>query len=250
MPIKPRKQRTTTKKSALEPTIDSSFSLKKIQPLTDAQADVFDAFEEGYNLLLCGTAGTGKTFLSLYLCLRDMLNRTDTKGPSKIMIIRSTVSSRDIGFLPGTLKEKMSVYEDPYKGIFAELFGRGDAFEILKTKGVVEFCSTSYLRGTTINNTYIIVDETQNLSFAEIDTTATRIGKNSRVIYCGDWKQNDLTKNRYDVSGLPKFLKIIEKMDEFDIIEFGIDDIVRSALIKSYIIAKEAVENESEDIQT
>lgn len=235
-----RKPRTSKKN--LEPTIDSSFILKKISPLTEAQKDVFDAFEEGYNLLLCGSAGTGKTFTSMYLALSDIIKSKATDSPYKIMIIRSTVSSRDVGFLPGTLKEKMSVYEDPYKGIFSELFGRGDAFEILKTKGIVEFCSTSYLRGTTINDTYIIVDEFQNMSFQELDTCMTRVGKNSKIIFCGDWKQNDLIYKKNDTSGLPKFVNIIEKLDEFDIIEFNTDDIVRSDLIKSYIIAKEEVE--------
>lgn len=243
MSRKPR----TSKKQFDNPTIDSSFNLKKISPLTEAQKDVFDAFDEGYNLLLCGSAGTGKTYISLYLALSSIIRSRDLDCPHKIMIIRSTVSTRDVGFLPGTLKEKMSVYEDPYKGVFAELFGRGDAFEILKSKGFVEFCSTSYLRGTTINNTYIIVDECQNMSFQELDTIITRVGKNSRIIFCGDWKQNDLIQKKNDTSGLPKFISIIEKLKEFDIVEFSIEDIVRSNLIKSYIIAKEEVE-EKENI--
>jgi phosphate starvation-inducible protein PhoH len=238
MSRKPR----TSKKNLEFPTIDSSFNLKKISPLTEAQKDVFDAFEEGYNLLLCGSAGTGKTYISLYLALSRIIRSKDLDDPHKIMIIRSTVSTRDVGFLPGTLKEKMSVYEDPYKGVFSELFGRGDAFEILKSKGFVEFCSTSYLRGTTINNTFIIVDEFQNMSFQELDTVMTRVGKNSKIFFCGDWKQNDLIQKRNDTSGLPKFVSIIEKLKEFDIVEFSTEDIVRSNLIKSYIIAKEEVE--------
>lgn len=240
MSRKPRSNKNKT----IEPTIDSSFILKKISPLTEAQKDVFEAFEEGYNLLICGSAGTGKTFISMYLALLDIIKGKASNSPHKITIIRSTVSTRDVGFLPGTLKEKMSVYEDPYKGIFSELFGRGDAFEILKTKGIIEFCSTSYLRGTTINDTYIIVDEFQNMSFQEIDTVITRVGKNSKIIFCGDWKQNDLIQKKNDISGLPKFVSIIEKLDEFDIIEFTTDDIVRSNLIKSYIIAKEQVESQ------
>jgi phosphate starvation-inducible protein PhoH len=233
-------------KNNLEPTIDNSFSLKKIQPITEAQQDVFDAFGEGYNLVLCGSAGTGKTYISLYLALSELIKRDRTANdhPTKIMIIRSTVSSRDVGFLPGTLKEKMAVYEDPYRGIFAELFGRGDAFEILKTKGIVEFCSTSFLRGTTINDTFIILDEFQNCSEQELETVITRVGKNTKIFFCGDWLQNDLIKSKWDVSGLPHFMKIIEKMPEFDIIEFGIEDIVRSGIVKSFIIAKSQVEDE------
>lgn len=235
----------TVKSNKLEPTIDNSFSLRRITPLTDAQQDAFNAFEEDYNLVLCGSAGTGKTYISLYLALSELMRKDTTKdNPTKIMIVRSTVSSRDIGFLPGTLKEKLSVYEDPYCGIFAELFGRGDAFEILKTKGIVEFCSTSFLRGTTINDTYIILDEFQNCSSQELETVITRVGKNSKIFFCGDWSQNDLVRSRWDVSGLPVFMKIIEKMEEFDIIEFGIEDIVRSGIVKSFIIAKSAVAEE------
>ena len=235
-----------TSKNNLEPTIDNSFSLRRIQPMTESQQDVFNAFEEGYNLVLCGSAGTGKTYISLYLALSELIKREKASkdSPKKIIIIRSTVSSRDVGFLPGTLKEKMAVYEDPYRGVFAELFGRGDAFEILKAKGIVEFCSTSFLRGTTINDAFIILDEFQNCSEQELSTVITRVGKNSKVFFCGDWSQNDLIKSKWDVSGLPYFMKIIEKMQEFDIIEFGIEDIVRSGIVKSFIIAKSEVDEE------
>jgi phosphate starvation-inducible protein PhoH len=236
----------TFKSNKLEPTIDNSFSLRRIVPITDAQQDAFNAFEEGYNLVLCGSAGTGKTYISLYLALSELMRKDHSSkdDPKKIMIVRSTVSSRDVGFLPGTLKEKMSVYEDPYRGIFSELFGRGDAFEILKLKGIVEFCSTSFLRGTTINDSYIILDEFQNCSSQELETVITRVGKNSKIFFCGDWSQNDLIKSKWDVSGLPFFMKIIEKMEEFDIIEFTIEDIVRSGIVKSFIIAKNEVEEE------
>jgi phosphate starvation-inducible protein PhoH len=235
MSRKPR----TSKKNLEFPTIDSSFNLKKISPLTEAQKDVFDAFEEGYNLLLCGSAGTGKTYISLYLALSRIIRSKDLDDPHKIMIIRSTVSTRDVGFLPGTLKEKMSVYEDPYKGVFSELFGRGDAFEILKSKGFVEFCSTSYLRGTTINNTFIILDEIQNCNYEEIKTVITRVGKNTKLIMCGDTKQNDLYRSKYDVSGLEEMINIISEMKEFEIIDFNIDDIIRSNIVKSFIISEE-----------
>jgi phosphate starvation-inducible protein PhoH and related proteins len=238
-----RKQTKTNK--SLDHTIDNSFHLKVINPLNESQEDVYEAFHEGFNLVLCGCAGTGKTYISIYLALLQIMKRDVKNNPSKIMIIRSTVSSRDVGFLPGTLKEKMTVYEDPYKGIFAELFGRGDAYEILKNKGIVEFCSTSYLRGTTINNAYIILDEFQNCSSQELETVITRVGNNCKLIFCGDWAQNDLIKSRWDVSGLPYFMKIIDRMSEFDIIEFGKEDIVRSGLVKSFIIAKSEIDSET-----
>ena len=242
MSAKPPKARKT-----LEPKIDSSFLLKQIRPMTDSQMDVMKAFGEDLNLVLMGTAGTGKTFLSLYLALDDIMKGKTKGGPSKIMIVRSIVSSRDVGFLPGTLKEKMAVYEEPYRGIFNELFGRGDAYEVLKTKGIVEFCSTSYLRGTTINNAFVILDEFQNCNFGELDTVISRIGKNSRVIICGDIMQTDLNKSKWDVTGLPAFVKIVEGMEEFDIVDFGVEDIVRSGIVKSYILAKTKYFEENED---
>ena len=159
--------KTSKPRKSVEPKIDSSFSLKQIQPITECQKDVIESFEEGQNLVLMGTAGTGKTFLSLYLALNQIIKGKGER-PSKIMIIRSIVSSRDIGFLPGTIKEKMAVYEEPYRGIFSELFGRGDAYEVLKNKGIVEFCSTSYLRGTTLNNTFVILDEFQKIGRAHV----------------------------------------------------------------------------------
>lgn len=240
--------KTSKSKKTIQPKIDSSFTLKKIEPITDSQKDVIETFDNGSNLVLMGTAGTGKTFLSLYLSLNEIMRGKGVR-PQKITIVRSIVSTRDIGFLPGTIKEKMAVYEEPYRAIFSELFERGDAYEVLKTKGVVEFCSTSYLRGTTINDSYIILDEFQNCTFQEIDTVISRIGKNSKIIVCGDIMQTDLNKSKWDVTGLPDFVNIVEKMEEFEIIDFGIEDIVRSGLVKSYILAKKNYfEYESEKV--
>jgi len=229
--------KTSKPRKSVEPKIDSSFTLKNIQPINECQKDVIESFQQGQNMVLMGTAGTGKTFLSLFLALNDIIKGKGER-PNKIMIIRSIVASRDIGFLPGTVKEKMAVYEEPYKGVFAELFGRGDAYEVLKSKGFVEFCSTSYLRGTTINNTYVILDEFQNCTFAELDTVISRLGIGSLLIFCGDIEQTDLNKKCNDVTGLPDFVRIIEEMESFDIIEFGVEDIVRSGLVKEYILAK------------
>jgi phosphate starvation-inducible PhoH-like protein len=222
--------------------MDNSFKLKSIIPLTDTQKKIFNEFDQAKNLVLMGTAGTGKTFCSMYLALKSIIDNKNTNdGPNKILIIRSVVSSRDVGFLPGTLKEKLSVYEAPYKAIFSELLGRGDAWEILKTKGVVDFVSTSYLRGTSINDSFIIMDEFQNCNLSELDTIMTRVGKNSRMIFCGDLEQTDLLKSKFDVTGLPKFVSIIEQMRSFNIEEFGVEDIVRSGIVREYILAKRSL---------
>ena len=208
-------------------TLNSSgLVLHDIEPLTRNQVL---AFESERNLVLHGVAGTGKTFISCYLAFDDM-----TKGLYKqLIIIRSAVPTRDIGFLPGSEKEKASVYEEPYKDIAVELFQRGDSYEILKTKGLLHFMTTSYLRGITLKDAVIIVDECQNMSFHELDSIVTRVGTNCRIIFCGDFRQADLHKN-----GLQEFIRILKAMDQFDLIDFEIKDIVRSDFVKDYITAK------------
>tara|TARA_B100001094_G_scaffold180239_1_gene174558 strand:+ start:2196 stop:2855 length:660 start_codon:yes stop_codon:yes gene_type:complete len=204
----------------------SGLSLAEIEPLTKNQ---LVAFESDKNLILHGLAGTGKTFISCYLAFDDMV-----KGVyNNFVIIRSAVPTRDIGFLPGSEKEKASVYEEPYKEIALELFQRGDAYEILKTKGLVDFMTTSFIRGITLKNTIIMIDECQNMTFHELDSIITRVGENCRVIFCGDFRQSDLKSN-----GLENFMQILKNMGSFDFIDFEIKDIVRSEFVKDYIIAK------------
>lgn len=210
------------------------FSLRTISPLTLNQSSTFKAFEQGKHLLLHGVAGTGKTYISLYLALNEVLNKSRYK---QIVIIRSVVPSRDMGFLPGTAKDKARVYEDPYKMICDDLFSRGDGYEILKTKRLVDFNTTSFLRGVTFNDAIIIVDECQNMIGQELDTVMTRVGNNCRIVFCGDFRQTDLAKHE-EKRGLLTFMNILDKMSCFEKIEFGKEDIVRSALVKSYIISK------------
>ena len=210
------------------------FSLRTISPLILNQSSTFKAFEQGKHLLLHGVAGTGKTYISLYLALNEVLNKSRYK---QIVIIRSVVPSRDMGFLPGTAKDKARVYEDPYKMICDDLFSRGDGYEILKTKRLVDFNTTSFLRGVTFNDAIIIVDECQNMIGQELDTVMTRVGNNCRIVFCGDFRQTDLAKHE-EKRGLLTFMNILDKMSCFEKIEFGKEDIVRSALVKSYIISK------------
>lgn len=204
----------------------AGLTLEEIEPLTKNQVR---AFESQKNLVLHGVAGTGKTFISCYLAFDDMIKGTY----EKLILIRSAVSTRDIGFLPGTEKEKASVYEEPYKDICIELFGRGDAYEVVKNKGLVHFMTTSYVRGVTLRNAVVIIDECQNMSFHELDSIITRVGEGCRVIFCGDFRQSDLPKN-----GLKDFIRIVKVMDEFDFIDFEIKDIVRSDFVRNYITAK------------
>lgn len=234
-----------TKKTEKFNGLDTSFKLKDIRALTTVQQDVFDSWDEGYNLMLHGVAGTGKTFLALFLAFKEILDPNNVFN--KVYVVRSSVPSRDLGFLPGNVNEKMSAFEAPYRSNINELWGRGDAYDILKTKGTLEFISTSFLRGITLNNCIVIVDEIQNMKFEELDTTITRVGKNVKIIYAGDYRQTDLKAT--ERSGLQTFLNIIDEMDEtneFDFIEFGAEDIVRSGLVKSYILKK----LELEDLQS
>tara|TARA_B110000305_G_scaffold207727_1_gene239462 strand:- start:4219 stop:4878 length:660 start_codon:yes stop_codon:yes gene_type:complete len=204
----------------------ASLTLQEIEPLTQNQ---LLAFESNKHLLLHGVAGTGKTFISCYLAFDDMI-----KGCyNNLVILRSAVPTRDIGFLPGNEKEKSAIYEAPYKDIAVELFGRGDAYEILKQKSIVHFMTTSFIRGITLRDAVIIIDECQNMTLHELDSIITRVGENCRVIFCGDFRQSDLGKN-----GLEQFVSILKRMEQFDLIDFEIKDIVRSEFVKSYITAK------------
>ena len=218
-----------------EETGVNRFFLRKISPLTETQKEVFDSYAEGYNLMLHGYAGTGKSFISLYLALKDVL--TDNIPYDKVVIIRSVVQSRDMGFLPGTEKEKMKVFEEPYREIFAQIFNRKDAYDMLRLKNKVEFTTTSFLRGLTFEKSIIIVDEAQNMNFQELDTVITRVGTDSKIIFCGDFRQTDLNKKN-DMSGIKQFMDITDRINSFVNIEFEIDDIVRSGLVKEYIIQK------------
>lgn len=213
-----------------------NFNLKNFEPLTKNQTLAFEAFREGRNLMLHGIAGTGKSFISMYLSLKQVLTEN---GPyKKVVIVRSIVPTRDMGFLPGNSKEKAKVYEAPYYAICTELFGRGDAYEYLKSKNITEFISTSFIRGITLNDCIILVDEMANMTLHELDSIITRVGKNCRIIFSGDFRQSDFIKTQ-DKTGIMDFMRIIERMKSFTFIDFNEQDIVRSSMVKDYIIMKD-----------
>lgn len=216
-----------------------NFRLKYIQPLTDNQRNAFGAYDDGKNLMLHGIAGTGKSFLSCYLSLNEILAEGGSRY-KKLVIIRSAVPTRDQGFQPGNAKEKARVYEAPYYAIFTELFGRGDAYEYLKNKGVVEFTTTSFVRGITLNDSIVIVDEIANMSGHELDSVITRVGKNCKILFCGDFRQSDFEKD-IEKRGMKDFMAVIRKMKSFEFIDFQKEDIVRSAMVKEYIITKDSL---------
>ena len=215
--------------------------LVDIDPLTENQKKFFDSYAEGKHLVAYGCAGTGKTFITLYNALCEVLDEKTLY--ERIYLVRSLVPTREIGFLPGTHEDKADIYQIPYKNMVKYMFQMpSDAdFEMLygnlKSQETIKFWSTSFIRGTTLDNAIIIVDEFANLNFHELDSIITRVGENSKIMFCGDATQSDLVKTN-ERNGIVDFMTVLRKMPSFDIIEFGIDDVIRSGLVKEYLIAK------------
>ena len=219
-------------------TIDS---MVKVKPITDNQKLVFNEYKNGQNLFLHGAAGTGKTFVSLYLALQEVL---DSSSPYECAyLVRSAVPTREIGFLPGDEEDKTALFQVPYQNMVQFMFEQASdsafsmLYDRLKVQGSVMFLTTSFLRGITLDNAIIIVDECQNLNFHELDTIMTRVGQDSKIIFSGDYFQTDLQKNG-EKEGLGAFMSIVDAMEEFSVVEFTIGDIVRSGLVRSYLINK------------
>ena len=211
--------------------------LKAIKPLNQPQQRMFESYFTGNYIIANGVAGTGKTFAAIYLGLNDVLS---AKSPQKkIRIVRSVVPSREVGFLPGDIHEKLEPYELPYKDIFSELLGGYREYDLMKGYNQVEFISTSFVRGLTWDNSVIIIDEVQNLNFHEINSIVTRVGNDSKLIVVGDNFQTDLYKSNRDLSGMEKFIKVAAKVPMFDEITFLTEDIIRSEFVKSWICALE-----------
>jgi predicted ribonuclease YlaK len=213
--------------------------LAEIHPLTDNQKTAFTAYEKGYSLVLARSAGTGKTFMALALALEDVLDKSTPYD--KVVVVRSIVPTRDIGYLPGSEEEKKDAYTGPYRAACSELFEDPDAWTKLLSTGHIEFLSTSFIRGTTLSNSIVIVDEMQNLTFHELDSVITRVGQCCKFMMCGDYYQSDFDKDK-DKNGILKFLEIVEQLRKFKVIEFGWEDIVRSDFVRDYIMTKEMME--------
>ena len=219
-----------------------SNQLVTINPIGENQKKVFDAWAKDKNLFLSGSAGTGKTFILLHLALKAVLDKSTPYD--KVVFVRSLLPSRDIGFLPGTLQEKSDRYQDPYRILVRYLFEMPteqdftQLYDKLIGQGSLEFYSTSFLRGQTFDRSIIIVDEASNLVFQELDTIMTRVGQDSKICFAGDMAQSDLRKHNGDRNGYHNFQSILNEMEEFVVVDFDIGDIIRSGLVRSYLIAK------------
>lgn len=211
-------------------------NLQPFEPKTQNQMNAREAWKDGYNLVLSGSAGTGKTFLGLRLALELVLDRESEYD--ELVIVRSIVPTRDIGFLPGDEEEKKQAYAAPYIGLLKEILGDGEAWNKLVAAKKLRFESTSFIRGTTFNNAIILVDEMQNLNFHELDSVITRVGHQCRFIMCGDYYQSDFQKDN-DRKGILQFMNIVVQLNQFDVIEFTWKDIVRSDFVRDYIMTKE-----------
>ena len=244
MPVKKKTkapgQGMTAKQMKRRKPISQDYMLN-IEPLTDNQKVMWEQWDEGKMIYAYGVAGTGKTFVALYKALKEVLD--DYSPYEKIYIVRSLVATREIGFLPGDHEDKSSLYQIPYKKMVQSMFEMPDdnAYEMLydnlKAQETISFWSTSFIRGTTLDNAIVIIDECQNLNFHELDSIITRVGQDSQLVFCGDAAQTDLLKNN-ERTGILDFQRIIQNMDEFALVECGIDDIVRSGLVRSYLISK------------
>ena len=209
------------------------------EPITQNQKIAYDSWDDGDHLVLAGSAGTGKTFIGMYLALSDVLDKQYEQD--KLVIVRSVVPTREMGYLPGSIEEKVDAYTAPYRAIATELFNEKMAYDILEAQGAITFMSTSFIRGQTIDDAIILVDEMQNLTYHELDSIITRVGRNTRIVFSGDYYQSDLNKET-DKNGILDFLNITEVMNNFTTIEFGWADIVRSDFVRDYIMTKEMVE--------
>jgi len=240
MATKTRKR--TTKRRGI-----GSGNMSEVVPLTENQEKIFKAWDEGKHLFIYGAAGTGKTFCALYKALYDCLK--EVPSYDAVYLVRSLVATREIGFLPGDHDDKSSLYQIPYKNMVKYMFELGNdnefetLYETLKSQETVKFWSTSFLRGVTLDNSVVIIDEMQNLNFHELDSIVTRVGENTRIVFCGDAMQSDLQRDK-EKNGIHDFMRILERMpDDFAMIEMGIDDICRSGLVRNYLIAKNSIFN-------
>ncbi len=221
-------------------------NLLSYEPITNNQKIAYEAWDEGDNLVLCGSAGTGKTFIGMYLGLESVLDKSWEQN--KLVIVRSVVPTREMGYLPGSIEEKVDAYTAPYRSITNELFNDRNAFDMLESQGQLSFMSTSFIRGITLDDCVLLIDEMQNLTFHELDSIITRVGRNTKVIFSGDYYQSDLTKET-DKNGVLHFMNIMEQLKDFSIIEFNWTDIVRSGFVRDYIMTKEMLERKNATIK-
>lgn len=215
----------------------SLHDLKSIRPINAPQQTMFESYFAGNFIIANGSAGTGKTLAAIYLALCDVLSKESRQ--EKLIIVRNTVATRDIGYLPGTINDKLEPYEVPYMDIVSFLTGYPFSYNSMKHSGIIQFMPTSFIRGLNWDNAVVVVDEVQNLNFHEVNSVVTRLGEDSKLIIVGDQIQTDLYKSHHDKCGMARFLDIARTVKEFDEVLFTKHDIIRSQFVKSWICALE-----------
>lgn len=199
-------------------------------PLTENQKRVLKSRKD--HLLVQGPAGTAKT----YSVLARGLVKVSAGDVDQIIIIRSPVEIRKIGHLPGDADEKMDPYAAPYIGLLAEISPKMN-YRALVSKRLLCFTPTTFLRGTTFHNSFVIVDEYQNLSEHELDTVMTRVGQGTQLCVVGDpAAQSDLP--RHEQGEQADIIDTFASMECVDHVQFSVEDVVRSGFVKDYHIAR------------
>jgi phosphate starvation-inducible PhoH-like protein len=204
-------------------------SKNKVKGLTEGQQDYLDAINENVVTLCSGLAGTGKTYIAVVRAV-ELLQEGQYK---RIVIARPAVEcGKSLGFLPGNEDEKVAPYMRPIKDILHELIDAKQLEEYIKNE-TIEFCALTYMRGRTLNNCIMILDEAQNATWEELMMFLTRIGKNSKIIISGDETQEDVFHKAL-AQCLCKF-DTKPYIREIEVIYLDVEDIVRNGLIRKII---------------
>ena len=222
-PVKQSRSRRKTNYKGAESKPTSGFV-----PRTTKQKELVDAFKEYQQVFVLGPAGTGKTYVTATYAA-DMYT---LKEIDKIVITRPHVAvGKDIGYLPGTLEEKTYPWALPVLDVLQKHWGKGTLDTAIKN-GNVEMAPLALMRGRSFENAFIIVDETQNITTHELKMLLTRVGEGSTIVLNGDVQQSDLK----EADGLSKVIHLAKKhMLPVPIVEFGINDIVRSDICAQWV---------------
>ncbi len=213
---------------------------KPVKPRTMGQKHYVDMIRQKMIVFGIGPAGTGKTYLAMAMAIQAFKNNE----VNRIIMTRPAIEAgENLGFLPGDLQSKVDPYLRPLYDALYEIMG-AESFLHNSEKGLIEVAPLAYMRGRTLDNAYIILDEAQNTTPAQMKMFLTRIGFGSKVIVTGDLTQKDLPKDA--VSGLEVAQKVLEKLDDLAFVRLTSQDVVRHPLVQKIVKAYEEYEAKKE----